>query len=61
MESNGLEQIGCIGRLGSAVRPQPLAAFAFLVDLWEDSAAERAGLEQDMVREAEAMLREVGD
>lgn len=37
------------------------ATFAFLADLWEDNAAERAQLEQDMVREAEAMLRGMGE
>ncbi|MEU4715514.1 hypothetical protein AB0F73_17900 [Micromonospora purpureochromogenes] len=46
---------------GSLGFPEPLATFAFLADLWEDNAAERVQLEQDMVREAEAMLRAVGD
>ncbi|MEV1142093.1 hypothetical protein [Micromonospora sp. NPDC049799] len=48
----------CAGSLGF---PEPLATFAFLADLWESNAAEHAQLEQDMVREAEAMLRGVGD
>ncbi|WP_446220111.1 hypothetical protein [Micromonospora sp. IBHARD004] len=46
---------------GSLGFPEPLATFAFLADLWEDNAAERAQLEQDMVREAGAMLRDMGD
>ncbi|SCF28354.1 hypothetical protein GA0074696_4069 [Micromonospora purpureochromogenes] len=46
---------------GSLGFPEPFTTFAFLADLWEDNAAERAQLEQDMVREAEAMLRGMGD
>lgn len=46
---------------GSLGFPGSLATFAFLADLWEDNVVERAQLEQDIVREAEAMLRDVGD
>lgn len=56
---DGAHAIAAYG--GSLGFPEPLATFAFLADLWEDNAAERGQLEQDMVREAEAMLREVGD
>jgi hypothetical protein len=41
--------------------PEPLAKFAYLADLWEDNAAGRAQLEQDIEREAATMLREMGD
>ncbi|MGC5018326.1 hypothetical protein [Micromonospora sp. DT47] len=43
---------------GSLMFPEPLATFAFLTDLWQDNVGERAQLEQDIVREAEALLRE---
>ncbi|MEV4489623.1 hypothetical protein AB0K04_05835 [Micromonospora coxensis] len=56
---DGAHAIAAYG--GSLEFPEPLATIAFLVDLWEDNAAERAQLEQDMAREAEAMLRAVGD
>lgn len=46
---------------GSLGFPEPLATFAFLADLWEDNSAERAQLERDMVREAEAVLHDMGD
>ncbi|MCW3819876.1 hypothetical protein ONA91_36110 [Micromonospora sp. DR5-3] len=42
---------------GSLGFPGPLATFAFLADLWEDNLAERVQLEQDMVREAAALVR----
>jgi hypothetical protein len=56
---DGAHAIAAFG--GSLGFPEPLATFALLTDLWEDNAAERAQLERDMVREAEAMLRDVGD
>ncbi|WDZ87745.1 hypothetical protein [Micromonospora cathayae] len=46
---------------GSLGFPEPLATFAFLADLWEDSAADRAGLEHDMVHAAESIVWEADE
>ena len=46
---------------GSLWFPGSLATFAFLADLWEDNVVGRAQLEQDIMREAKAMLRDMGD
>ncbi|MFI7284714.1 hypothetical protein ACIBOV_31105 [Micromonospora chersina] len=56
---DGAHAIAAFG--GSLGFPEPLATFAYLADLWEDNAAERAQLEQEIEREAEALLRDVGD
>ncbi|SCL22384.1 hypothetical protein GA0074692_1384 [Micromonospora pallida] len=55
---DGAHAIACYA--GGLMYPESLVRFAFLADLWEDGAARRAPLEQDIVREAAVMLRTTG-
>lgn len=42
---------------GSLMFPETLATLAYLADLWEDGAFDRAELERDIIQEAHCVLR----